>query len=200
MATNVIEFGPQRCHRRSLDDLIIELNFCPFDLVPGANGRVLMWWPEEKTWIAAFHSLQAAHDFIIGHPVDTRRKPGWDRSDTSIDLKSALYKYREKNGKFPQFEFSESSNVFDLYMPLGLGPEALSRLIYHDAYAVFPWVDQDLIDEWCPLIAQVLSGGGWGLEPELVARIAPVMTEILLRTTKHQIELANATEPADTTT
>ena len=57
-----------------------------------------------------------------------------------------------------------------------------------------------MIDVWCPLRAQVLSGGGWGLEPELVARIAPVMTEILLRTTKHQIELANATEPDNVTT
>ena len=39
-----------------------------------------------------------------------------------------------------------------------------------------------------------------GLEPELVARIAPVITEILQRTTKHQIELANATEPVDVAT
>ena len=67
MTTNVIDFRPRRCRRRSLDHLIVELSFCPFDLVPGANGRVLMWWPEEKTWVAAFHSLQAAHDFIIGH-------------------------------------------------------------------------------------------------------------------------------------
>ena len=120
------------------------------------------------------------------------RNPGWDRSDSSIDLTPALYKYREENGKFPQFEFSESSNVFDLYMPLGLGPEALSRLIYHDTGANMAAVDQDLIDQWCPLMAQVLSGGGWGLEPELVARIAPVMTEILLRNTEHQIELEHS--------
>ncbi len=174
------------------DAVLRELRYCPFDLKPGANGRVLMWWREEKTWIAAFSSLQAAHDFIIGLEEGWPRNPGWDRSDTSIDLKPALYEYREKNGKFPQFEFSESSNVFDLYMPLGLGPEALSRLIYYEAYVNWVYVDQDLIDVWCPLIAQVLSGGGWGLEPELVARIAPVMTEILLRTNKHQVELERA--------
>jgi hypothetical protein len=168
------------------------LRYCPFDLTSGANGRVLMWWREEKTWIASFPSLQAAHDFIIGLEEGWPRNPGWDRSDTSIDLKPALYEYREKNGKFPQFEFSESSNVFDLYMPLGLGPEALSRLIYYEAYVNWVDVDQDLIDVWCPLIAQVLSGGGWGLEPELVARVAPVMTEILLRTKKHQVELERA--------
>jgi hypothetical protein len=156
------------------DAVLRELRYCPFDLKHGANGRVLMWWREENTRIAAFPSLQAAHDFIIGLEEGWPRNPGWDRSDTSIDLKPALYEYREKNGKFPQFEFSESSNVFDLYMPLGLGPE------------------QDLIDVWCPLIAQVLSGSGWGLEPELVARIAPVMTEILLRTNKHQVELERA--------
>ena len=124
------------------DAVFEELRFCPFGLVPGANGRVLMWWREEKTWIAALPSLQAAHDFIIGFEEGSpgwHRNPGWDRSDTSIDLKRAVYEYREKNGKFPQFEFSESSNVFDLYMPLGLGPEALSRLIYHDAWA--NWVD-----------------------------------------------------------
>jgi len=174
------------------DAVLRELRYCPFDLKPGANGRVLMWWREEKTWIAAFSSLQAAHDFIIGLEEGWPRNPGWDRSDTSIDLKPALYEYREKNGKFPQFEFSESSNVFDLYMPLGLGPEALSRLIYYEAYVNWVYVDQDLLDVWCPLIAQVLSGGGWGLEPELVARIAPVMTEILLRTNKHQVELERA--------
>jgi hypothetical protein len=33
---------------------------CPFDLVPGSNGRWLLWWPEEKTWIASFPSLEAA--------------------------------------------------------------------------------------------------------------------------------------------
>jgi hypothetical protein len=187
MATKVIEFRPRR-HMRRPDDL----TFCPFDLVPGANGRVLMWWREEKTWIAAFPSPEAAHDFIIGHDEGWPRNPGWDRSDTSIDLKPALYEYRELNGKFPQFEFSENSNVFDLYTPLGLGPEALSRLIYHTTYAAGSDVDQGMIDEWCPLVAQVLSGGGWKLEPELVARIAPVMTETLLRTTKHQIELGVA--------
>jgi hypothetical protein len=174
------------------DAVFAELRFCPFDLVPCADGRVLMWWREENTWIAAFPSLQAAHDFVLGVPQleeGWTRNPGWDRSDRTIDLTPALYKYREKNGKFPQFEFSESSNVFDLYIPLGLGPEALSRLIYHDTGANMAAVDQDLIEHWCPLMAQVLSGGGWGLEPELVARIAQVMTEILLRTTMHQIEL-----------
>jgi hypothetical protein len=95
-------------------------------LVPGAGGRVLLWWSEERTWIAAFPSLQAAHDFILGKEEGWPRNPGWDRSDTSIDLKPALYEYRQKNGRFPQFEFSECSNVFDLYTPLGLGPASLS--------------------------------------------------------------------------
>jgi hypothetical protein len=192
MASNVIDIGSRRRKAFRRNNRLADLIFCPFTLVPGAGGRVLLWWSEERTWIAAFPSLQAAHDFILGKEEGWPRNPGWDRSDTSINVKSALYEQQEKNGKFPQFEFAASSNVFDLYIPLGLGPEALSRLVYYDQYACGYEVDCDLIDVWCPLVAQVLSGGGWGLEPEVVARVAPVMTEILLRTTKHQIELERA--------
>src|ERR1700730_1104289 len=146
---NVIKLSSLRYKgpdRHPLADLV----FCPFKLVPGADGLVLMWWFEEKTWIAALPSLRVAHDFILGKEEGWPRNPGWDRSDTSIDIKSALYQYREKNGTFPQFEFPENSNVFDLYIPLGLGPEALSRLIYHEVCASGYDVDRDLIDEWCP--------------------------------------------------
>lgn len=186
MTTNVTELSFLRY------DPLEALAFCPFDLVPAADGRALLWWAEEKTWFAAFPSLQAAHAFILGKEEGWPRHPGWDRSDTSIDLKPALYEYREKTGKFPQFEFTANSNVFDLYNPLGLGPEALSRLIYYDLFAGGYEVDHDLIDQWCPLVTQVLSGGNWGLGEELVARMAAVMTELLLRTTKHQIDLDRA--------
>src|SRR5262245_42849739 len=103
------------------DAVLRELRYCPFDLKPGANGRVLLWWREENTWIAAFPTLQAAHDFIIGLEKGWPRNPGWDRSDTSIDLKPALYEYREKNEISSVRIFRKLERIRSLHAPR-LGP------------------------------------------------------------------------------
>jgi DNA-binding Xre family transcriptional regulator len=92
-------------------------------------------------------------------------------------------------GKLPQFELCETSNIFDLYVPLGLGPEALSRLIFYEVDS--SEVYQCMIDEYCPLVAQCLSEGEWRLEPNMVARVAPIVTELLLRQTKSQMRLVD---------
>ena len=167
---------------------IEHLEECPFDLVPGADGRWLMWWAEEKTWIASFPSLEVAQRFIIGDPYEMPYNPGWDRSRVAIDVQAALYRQWEETGKCPQFEFNETSNIFDLYVPLGLGLEALARHIYYDASCYE--VCQQLIDEFCPLVARCLSGGDWGLEAETVDRVVPIVTELLLRQTRLQQRLA----------
>jgi hypothetical protein len=162
--------------------------FCPFDLAPGPDGRWLLWWPEEKTWVASFPSLEVAHGVIEGGTGETlASQPGWDRSKFPIDVKVALNRIWHKTGKLPRFEFCETSNIFDLYVPLGLGPEALSRLIYYEVQ--FGGIYQSTIDEYCPLVAQCLSGGQWRLEPDMVARVAPIVTELLLRQTKSQMRL-----------
>jgi hypothetical protein len=98
-------------------------NYCPFDLVPGSNGRWLLWWREENTWIASVPSLEVAHRMIIGTD-DWHSQPGWDRSTFPLDIAVALKRQQQKTGQLPQFEFSETSNIFDLYVPLGLGFEA----------------------------------------------------------------------------
>jgi hypothetical protein len=59
--------------------------YCPFDLVPGSNGRWLLWWPEEKTWIASFPSLEVAHRVIIGTGTGIHNLGG-----TGVDVKVAL--------------------------------------------------------------------------------------------------------------
>src|SRR6516165_994978 len=94
--------------------------YCPFDLVPSSNGRWLLWWPEENTWIASFPSLEVAYRMIIGTD-DYHSQPGWDRSTFPLDIAVALKRQQQKTGQLPQFEFSETSNIFDLYVPLGLG-------------------------------------------------------------------------------
>jgi hypothetical protein len=46
-----------------------------------------------------------------------------------------------------------------------------------------------MIDDYCPIVAQCLSGAGLGLEPEMIARMTPIVTELLLRQTKAQLRL-----------
>jgi len=93
-----------------------------------------------------------------------------------------------KTGKCPQFEFDEISNVFDLYVPLGLGFKVLSRLLYY-VTADSSW-DQS-IEPYCPLVAKCLAGEDWGLEPDVVARVAPIVTKFLLIQSKSQQRLAH---------
>ena len=173
--------------RRRNIEYIEELDGSPFDLKPGAKGRWLLWWAEEKTWIASFPSLVVAQCFIIGDPYKMPYNPGWDRSNVVIDIEAALYRQWKKTGKCPQFEFSEASNIFDLYVPLGLGLEALARHVYYDVSGYE--VCQQLIDEFCPLVARCLSGGDWGLDANTVDRVAPIATGLLLRQTKLQQRL-----------
>jgi hypothetical protein len=162
--------------RRNIE-YIEELDGSPFDLKPGAKGRWLLWWAEEKTWIASFPSLVVAQCFIIGDPYKMPYNPGWDRSNVVIDIEAALYRQWKKTGKCPQFEFSEASNIFDLYVPLGLGLEALARHVYYDVSGYE--VCQQLIDEFCPLVARCLSGGDWGLDANTVDRVAPIATGLI---------------------
>jgi hypothetical protein len=161
-------------------------NYCPFDLVPGSNGRWLLWWPEEKTWVASFPSLEVAHRVIIGTD-DWHSQPGWDRSMFPLDVKVALKRQQQKTGRLPQFELSETSNIFDLYVPLGLGFEALARLSHWEVGTCT--LGQTMIDDYCPVVAQCLSGAEFGLEPEMIARMTPIVTELLLRQTKAQLRL-----------
>jgi hypothetical protein len=162
-----------------------EFKYCPFDLVPGSNGRWLLWWAEEKTWVASFPSLEVAYQIIIG--TDCASQPGWDASTFPIDVKVALNRQRLKTGKLPQFELSETSTIFDLYVPLGLGFEAVSRLSHWEVGTYH--IDQRMIDRYCPVVAKCLSGSAWGLKPEMVARMTPIVTELLLRQTKAQLRL-----------
>lgn len=163
-----------------------ELEWCPFDLVPGPNGRWLLWWAEEDTWIASFPSLEVACRFIVGDHSDSSN-PGWDRSSVPMDFKAALKRVWRKTGKCPQFEFDETSNIFDLYAPLGLGFKMLSRLFYYDL--VCEYLDQSKIDSYCPNVAKCLAGGDCGLDQDIAARIAPIITELLLRQTRSQQRL-----------
>jgi hypothetical protein len=158
--------------------------YCPFDLVPGSNGRWLLWWPEEKTWIASFPSLEVAHRVIIG-TEDWHSQPGWDRSTFPLDVKVALKRIQHNTGELPQFELSETSNIFDLYVPLGLGFEAFARLAHWEVETT-GGVDQKMVENYCPLVAQCLSGSRWDLTPEMVAHMTPIITELLLRQTKAQ--------------
>jgi hypothetical protein len=164
-----------------------EDNYCPFDLVPGSNGGWLLWWREEETWVASFPSLKVAHRVIIGVDKDCPSESGWDRSRFPIDVKVTLKRIRHRTGEFPQFELSETANIFDFYVPLGLGFEALSRLIYYQAACCA--IDQTVIDNYCPVVAQCLSAAERELTPDMVARITPILTELLLRQTKAQIRL-----------
>ena len=161
--------------------------FCPFDLKPGAKGRWLLWWAKEKTWIASFPSLEVAQGVVTGSAEDWPSQPGWDMSKFPLDVKVALKRIQRKTGKLPKFKLSEDSNIFDLYAPLGLGFEALSRLMYYEA---FHQVVDQVIDSFCPIVAQCLSGVE-GLNPDMVARMAPVVTDILFRQTKSQMRLVD---------
>jgi hypothetical protein len=99
----------------------------------------------------------------------------------------ALKRFRQRTGKWPQFELSETSNIFDLYVPLDLGFEALSRLIYYEADHYV--INQRTIDNYCPVVAQCLLGAEWRLKPDVVACMAPIVTKLLLRQTKWQMRL-----------
>jgi hypothetical protein len=156
---------------------------CPFDLVPGSNGRWLLWWPEEKTWIASFPSLEAAYRVMIG-TNDWHLQPGTDRSTFPLDLKVALKRQQKKTGRLPQFELSEDSNIFDLYVPLGLGIEAFARLSHWEVETCH--LDQRMIDNYYSLVAQCLSESKWRLTPDTIAQMAPIVSELLLRQTRAQ--------------
>jgi hypothetical protein len=159
-------------------------NYCPFDLVPSSNGRWLLWWPEENTWVASFPSLEVAHRVVIG-TEDWHSQPGWDQSTFPLDLRVALKRIQHNTGKLPQFELSETSNIFDLYVPLGLGFEAFARLSHWEVETTVG-VDQKMVENYCPLVAQCLSGSRWDLTTEMVAHMTPIVTELLLRQTKAQ--------------
>jgi hypothetical protein len=158
---------------------------CPFDLVPGPNGHWLLWWAEENAWIASFPSLEVAYRIIIG-TESWRSQPGMDHCRFPPDIKVALKRQQRKTGKLPQFEFSETSNIFDLYVPLGLGFERLAHQFYRDVTCEHSVIDQRMVDDYRPLVAQCLSGSKWDLTPGMVGHLAPIVTELLLRQTKAQ--------------
>jgi hypothetical protein len=89
MASNVIDIGSRRRKAFRRNNRLADLIFCPFTLVPGAGGRVLLWWSEERTWIAAFPSLQAAHDFILGKEEGWPRNPGYEHQCQKRALRAA---------------------------------------------------------------------------------------------------------------
>jgi hypothetical protein len=165
---------------RSKPDFKCDLEGCPFDVVPGPDGRCLLWWEEENTWVVSFPSLDVATRFLTGEEYTCNT--GWDRSSTPMDVKAVLKRIWRKTGKCPQFEFDETSNIFDFYVPLGLGLKALARVFYCRLDVQI--LDQKMIDTYCPLVAQCLAGGDWGLESDMIARMAPIVTELLLRQTR----------------
>src|SRR6478735_7548048 len=117
MPTLTAGFFNRRRQGRKMEQTEL-LSFCPFDLVPGAKGKALLWWSAERAVVATFPSLAVANNFIIGSHGGPEYW-GWDKSDPpGIDVKAALYRYRLKHGSFPQFVFDENSKIFDLYCPL----------------------------------------------------------------------------------
>jgi hypothetical protein len=177
MTSNAIVPGTWEWHPEAFYDC------CPFDLVAGPDGRWLLWWAEENNWIASFPSLEVAYRIILG-TKSWHSQPGLDGGSFPPDIKVALKRQQRKTGKLPQFEFSETSNSFDLYVPLGLGFEALARMRIWEVEK--RTIDQRMIDNYCPLVAQCLSASKWDLTSRMVARLAPIVTELLLRQTKVQ--------------
>ena len=161
--------------------------YCPFDLVPGSNGCWLLWWPKRKNLGRVVSFIASGARVVIIGTDDYHSQPGWDRSMFPLDVKVALKRQQKKTGRLPQFELSETSNIFDLYVPLGLGFKALARLSHWEVGT--RRLDQRMIDDYCPLVAQFLSGAGCGLEPAMIARMTPIVTELLLRQTKAQLDL-----------
>jgi hypothetical protein len=165
----------------------LELSFCPFGLVPGAKGRTLMWWAEEKVWIAAFPSREVAESFIIGR--DWPRHPGWDRSDVGVDVTAALYEYRKRTGSFLQFEFNSSHDVMDLYGPLGLATEFVSRLVFYEVSAVSPELHPDDVPRWSALVSRLLADGG--VDRKTAELVAPAVTQLMFKQTAAQVALVD---------
>ena len=176
MTSNAIVPGTWQWHPEAF------YNCCPFDLVAGPDGRWLLWWAEENNWIASFPSLEVAYRIILG-TENRHSQPGLDGRSYPPDIKVALKRQQRKTGKLPQFEFSETSNSYDLYGPLGLGFERLARQLRWEDLRV---IDQRMIDNYRPLVAQCLSASKWGLTSRMVARLAPIVTELSLRQTKVQ--------------
>jgi hypothetical protein len=176
MTNNAIAPGTWQWHPEAF------YNCCPFDLVAGPDGRWLFWWAEENNWIASFPSLEIAYQIILG-TENRHSQPGLDGGSFPPDIKVALKRQQRKTGQLPQFEFSETSNSFDLYVPLGLGFQRLARRFHREDLCV---IDQRMIDNYRPLVAQCLSASKWDLTSRMVARLAPIVTELLLRQTKIQ--------------
>lgn len=149
----------------------------PFEIVPGAGGSALLYWPAEKTWICKFPSRTVAHNFVIGSNAKFRQHAGWDRSSRPIDVAAALYRYRDKHGSFPQFEFGVGSDAFELYVKLDLGPELLARMLFHEADDL----DLDHIAEsvaaWGACVEKILQHAS-GKPPH--EQITSEVTEMLL--------------------
>lgn len=167
----------------------LELSFCPFELKAGEDGRTLMWWAEENTWIASFASRTIAVEFVVGS--DFPRHPGWDRSDVDVDVKAALYAYHERTGAFPQFEFDETHDVLDLYQPLGLAGAFVSRLIYYEVSAINPEPDPADADAWNAMVSRLLIEKG--LDPEAAAAAAPAAMQLMFQSIAAVVALEDRT-------
>lgn len=123
-----------------------------FELRVGTDGKCLMWWEAEGTWICSWPSEAAARKCILGSIEEFPARAGFDRSSNQLDIAVACHRYRERYGKFPQFEFDANATALDLYLKLDLGVEFVARLMLHEDG------DWDILADWEPLVIKLLGG------------------------------------------
>jgi hypothetical protein len=179
----VIRMTPKlRMTPKTRDEELLRM-FCPLPLKPADEGRWVLWWPAENTWVVRFPTEQSAYGFMLGRGGP--HHPGIDYSEVPVDLEAALHEYKQRTGTVLQRELDESHNIMDLYGPLGLAGEHLARLLYYELSVNIAEIYDGMAGEWTPLVRQVLTYNEGGPPPEH----AVAVTALLLQQTKSQVDL-----------